>query len=169
MLTWTPEKDAELRKLHSEHSFAEIAAALGVSRNSAIGRAGRLGLSKPRCASLSESERKARRVASKKAWVEKKALRKINERTTNEIIIAGGNVRFKVVTAPRPLKAIDIEPLHITLMDLTPSHCRYPYGDSNITFCGHEKVKGTSYCAGHFKLCWVEPVNRFGAKSKVAA
>ena len=63
MLTWTPERDAALRQMHANYSFREIAAELGVTRSAAIGRAGRLGLAKPRGTSLSEAEKKAREGA----------------------------------------------------------------------------------------------------------
>jgi GcrA cell cycle regulator len=37
-----------------------------------------------------------------------------------------------------------------------PGDCRYPYGGDEegeaITFCGHPRRQGTSYCAAHFYL-----------------
>jgi len=59
--------------------------------------------------------------------------------------------------SPTPRAAIEmrcaeIEPLHLTLLDLEPHHCRWPYSESpNITFCGHSKMIG-SYCLAHFQL-----------------
>src|SRR5664279_2177032 len=52
------------------------------------------------------------------------------------------------------LRCVEIEPRHLSLMELERSHCRYPYGgdeaDHTITFCGHPRRKGSSYCAQHF-------------------
>jgi GcrA cell cycle regulator len=44
----------------------------------------------------------------------------------------------------------------ISLIELGPNDCRYPYGGEKdgeaITFCGHPKVPGSSYCVPHFHL-----------------
>jgi GcrA cell cycle regulator len=50
------------------------------------------------------------------------------------------------------LQCVEIVPRHLSLMDLEPSDCRFPYGDNAITFCGHPKLSGTNYCAPHFHL-----------------
>jgi len=55
---------------------------------------------------------------------------------------------------PRPIiemKCDAIEPLHLSLLDLEPHHCRWPYGDQKITFCGHSKMVG-SYCLAHYQF-----------------
>lgn len=39
-------------------------------------------------------------------------------------------------------------PLNLSLNDLEPHHCRWPYGDGPFVFCGHPKDEG-SYCAYH--------------------
>ena len=36
-----------------------------------------------------------------------------------------------------------------TLMDLTPSSCRWPVGDWPVRFCGHGHAPGSSYCPYH--------------------
>lgn len=55
------------------------------------------------------------------------------------------------------LRCVEIQPRNISLTDLEPDHCRYPYGGDEIgetvTFCGHSKMEGSSYCAPHFHLC----------------
>lgn len=57
---------------------------------------------------------------------------------------------------PAELRCADVVPRHLTLMDLAPGDCRYPYGGDTegeaITFCGHPKRLGSSYCAAHFDL-----------------
>lgn len=62
---------------------------------------------------------------------------------------------------PVKLRCIEIEPRHLSLVELEREHCRYPYGGDEegepITFCGHPRRAGSSYCNPHFHLCW-EPI-----------
>jgi GcrA cell cycle regulator len=57
---------------------------------------------------------------------------------------------------PVKLRCVQIDPRHLSLVDLEPGDCRYPYGGDErgeaITFCGHPRRQGTSYCAAHFYL-----------------
>ena len=54
------------------------------------------------------------------------------------------------------LRCVRIDPRHLSLIDLEPGDCRYPYGGEEdgeaITFCGHPRRTGSSYCAPHFHL-----------------
>jgi len=58
-------------------------------------------------------------------------------------------------TAPRhviEMRCAELEPLHLSLLDLEPDQCRWPYSESpHTTFCGHQKLVG-SYCLAHFEL-----------------
>jgi GcrA cell cycle regulator len=56
------------------------------------------------------------------------------------------------------LRCVEIVPRSLSLIDLEPGDCRYPYGDEAITFCGHPKQAGSQYCTPHHALCWVKPV-----------
>ena len=62
---------------------------------------------------------------------------------------------------PVKLRCVGIEPRHLSLVELEREHCRYPYGGDEegeaITFCGHPRRAGSSYCTPHFHLCW-EPI-----------
>jgi GcrA cell cycle regulator len=55
-----------------------------------------------------------------------------------------------------PLRCIEIEPRHLPLLELERGDCRFPYGGDKdgqaITFCGHPRRKGSSYCTPHFHL-----------------
>ena len=59
-------------------------------------------------------------------------------------------------TETEPLRCVEIEPRHLSLVDLERGDCRYPYGGDAegepITFCGHPRRKGSSYCTPHFHL-----------------
>jgi hypothetical protein len=47
-------------------------------------------------------------------------------------------------------------PRHLSLIELERGDCHYPYGGDEegeaITFCGHPRQPGSSYCAPHFQL-----------------
>ena len=57
---------------------------------------------------------------------------------------------------PVKLRCVEIEPRHLSLIELEHGDCRYPYGGDEegeaITFCGHPKRPGSSYCTPHFHL-----------------
>lgn len=59
---------------------------------------------------------------------------------------------------PVKLRCVGVQPRLISLLDLEPGDCRYPYGGDKegeeITFCGHPRRQGSSYCAPHFRLSW---------------
>jgi GcrA cell cycle regulator len=63
--------------------------------------------------------------------------------------------------SPRPaepvkLRCVGISPLLVSLIELKPGDCRYPYGGDKegepIVFCGHPRREGSSYCTPHFDL-----------------
>ena len=57
---------------------------------------------------------------------------------------------------PVKLRCVGIRPRLVSLLDLAPGDCRYPYGGDKdgeeITFCGHPRRPGFSYCSPHFHL-----------------
>ena len=55
---------------------------------------------------------------------------------------------------PVKLRCVGIEPRHLSLVELEKGDCRYPYGGEGeaITFCGHPRRAGSSYCTPHFHL-----------------
>ena len=54
------------------------------------------------------------------------------------------------------LRLVDVDPRHLSLVELERGDCRYPYGGElegdAITFCGHRRREGSSYCTPHFHL-----------------
>ena len=58
--------------------------------------------------------------------------------------------------APVKLRCVGVQPRLVTFDELGEGDCRYPYGGDRdgeaITFCGHPRFRGTSYCAPHFHL-----------------
>ncbi|SFP66007.1 GcrA cell cycle regulator [Bradyrhizobium sp. Ghvi] len=57
---------------------------------------------------------------------------------------------------PIKLRCVGVSPRLITLLELERGDCRYPYGGDKegeeITFCGHPRQPGSSYCAPHARL-----------------
>jgi GcrA cell cycle regulator len=54
------------------------------------------------------------------------------------------------------LRCVGVQPRLISLVELEPGDCRYPYGGDRdgeeIAFCGHPRQPGRSYCAPHLRL-----------------
>ena len=150
--SWAEEHSQALREyLGRGLSFSEIANAINAkfntaySRNATIGRARRLGLSGP--------ERPDRPARPKRQQPNPARQKKM---------------RAPVLAEPRPkpgvferaaalqLRCVGIVPRHLSLLELEDGDCRYPYGgDADgeaITFCGHPRREGSSYCVSHFHL-----------------
>jgi GcrA cell cycle regulator len=131
-------------------SYSEIAQAINAkfktaySRNAALGRAKRMGLEGPEPASDSRHCPKLPRKAplcQRRQHHQPEFMRPmpVFERTETA-----------------PLRCVEILPRHLSLVELEPGDCRYPYGGDAegeaITFCGHRRRVGSSYCAPHLHL-----------------
>jgi len=131
-------------------SFSRIADAINAqfgtrySRNAMIGRARRMGLVRP-------AQPGDRSVTPRKASTPH--LQRPGKRRAPR--------RKSPASKPAPakrrkLRCVEIAPRHLTLMELGPGDCRYPYGGDvegeAISFCGHPQRVGSSYCAPHFRL-----------------
>ena len=153
--SWAPGHTDALREyLAKGMSYSEIAGAINAkfgtaySRNATIGRARRMGLAGPA---------RAREPPGHWPKLPPKAKapprHKSHERRVPEFLLPMPIFR-RVDTAP--LRCVEIVPRHLRLVDLEPGDCRYPYGGDEegeaITFCGHPRREGSSYCAPHFHL-----------------
>ena len=151
---WTDERITVLRADYAEgYSCAQIAARIGdgISRNAVIGKVHRLGLEKPLIVKKPARETRPRKQSSRQRH------------------IPGTNRFYEAVSNPAEIKlrCVEITPRNVTLIDLEPGDCRYPYGGDiegeSITFCGHPKQDGSQYCTPHHHLCWVAPIVRVKA------
>jgi GcrA cell cycle regulator len=148
---WTPEHSSALQEfLAKGMSYSEVAEAINAkfntayTRHAAIGRARRLGLlaaARPGAssrlapkASPSSTCKMRERYASLSGW------------------IAPVFEREETVK----LRCVETNPRHLSLPELGPGDCRYPYGGDGegeaITFCGQPCREDSSYCAPHFHL-----------------
>lgn len=144
--TWTDERIEKLKALHSNGiSFARIAALMGISRNSCIGKAGRLGLSM--------------RGKGYQGPVREHKPRETKPRASR------AKLRLVVTNVPKHIVEVhssNIIPRNLSIVELKANDCRFPYTtpEESIVFCGHEKIPGSSYCSGHFRLCRYEDTRR---------
>jgi GcrA cell cycle regulator len=57
---------------------------------------------------------------------------------------------------PVKLRCVGVQPRLIPLLELECGDCRYPYGGDKdgeaISFCGHPRQPGSSYCVPHARL-----------------
>jgi GcrA cell cycle regulator len=153
-IDWPPAHSEALRQYRARGmSYAEAAETInatfgtGYSRSAAIGRGKRLGLGDP-----------GRRDKSPKLLrVIKPRLRSGHERRTSQPrrpmpILES----VKTVNMPMKLRCVEIEPRYLSFIELECGDCRYPYGGDQegdaITFCGHPRRDGSSYCTPHFHL-----------------
>jgi GcrA cell cycle regulator len=148
---WAPAHSKALCECFTKGmSFSAIARAINAefktsyTRNAVLGRAKRMGLE---VAGQSQDGTKPLSIA------ETPRLLRIRERNKSR------PWRLPPIfeaTETAPLRCADVVPRHLSLMGLERSDCRYPYGgDADgeaITFCGHPRRRGSSYCAMHFKL-----------------
>jgi GcrA cell cycle regulator len=183
---WEEAHSAVLREcVEKGLPFSEIARTLNnrfgtaYSRNAAIGRARRMGLSVPERAGGSGVW--AQKRAPDARQLLKKRARSLAETTAKTTAKTTPKTAPQAVPKPSTLeraealqlRCVAINPRHLALVDLEPDDCRYPYGGDTegepITFCGHPRRDGSSYCSSHFHLTSMPPeLLRERARAKTA-
>ncbi len=153
--SWPPEHSEALRAyLARGMSYSESADAINAkfgtaySRSAAIGRARRMGLAGPERPKDSLKHWPTRPPKAKAPRLDRPRERHVPEFMPPMPV-------FERAEAPR-LRCVEIVPRRLSLVELEPGDCRYPYGGDEdgeaITFCGHPRREGSSYCAPHFHL-----------------
>ena len=159
---WAPEHSDALRELIAKGmSFSEAARAINLrfntsyTRSAALGRARRLG--------LGPDDRLQPSMPTKPAELHEIAEPHPGDFRT--LALPWPTPVFKEIK-PVKLRCVAIEPRHLSLIELERGDCHYPYGGDEegeaITFCGHPRRPGSSYCTPHFHLSRnpVEPAER---------
>ena len=142
MAAWTTEEDAVIRELAKTHSAAQIAQRLpGRSRASVVGRAWRLGMS------LAKDE--ATRLELEHPH------RKRARRDSCPPRFAAATMEAWPQT-PEPVRraALAVQPRLMLLEQLSGNHCRWPYGEAEVRFCGRPRVDAAPYCGPHRALAY---------------
>jgi len=169
-LNWEEAHSTALRGyVEKGMSFAEAARALNerfgtaYSRNAAIGRARRMGMSSP--------ERAKRVVRPKPPKPPKPTAIRLRKRRERALSGDAAKTDVRERAAALQLRCVAINPRHHSLIELEESDCRYPYGGDTegepITFCGHRRREGSSYCVSHFHLTSAPEPGRERAPAKV--
>jgi GcrA cell cycle regulator len=153
-IDWPPAHSEALRQYRARGmSYAEAAETInatfgtGYSRSAAIGRGKRLGLGGPQRQDKSPKPPRAIKPRLRNGHE-----RRISRPRRPMPILES----VKTVNEPVKLRCVEIDPRHLTLIELERGDCRYPYGGDHegdaITFCGHPRRDGSSYCTPHFHL-----------------
>lgn len=150
---WAPAHSAALREfLAKGMSYSEAARAInakfgtGYTRNAALGRSKRMGLTSPQRV---ESPPIVPPLPSRP--------RPVRQRESSPLKrIASPPMSALQRAEPVKLRCVGLQPRLISLLELGPGDCRYPYGGDKdgeaIAFCGHPRQSGSSYCTPHFHL-----------------
>ena len=149
-INWKPEHSEALREYFAKRmSYSEIAEAINAkfgtaySRNAALGRAKRMGLVGPEPA------------REPSHWPKLPSKAPPYKRREGCCEFRWPMPDFER-TETAPLRCVEIVPRHLSLVELERRDCRYPYGGDAegeaITFCGHRRRVGSSYCGPHFHL-----------------
>lgn len=155
-MSWTEERVARLCEMVAAgNSFSQIARALGVTRNAAIGKAQRVGLQSPRRAASPAKVARAPRapkVSDKVVRLRPRALAQ------------------QAAEAALPFSDAPSAGAGVALVDLRAFQCRWPCGDpraETFVFCG-VATEGV-YCACHAALAYVQSAPRQGRPLSFAA
>jgi GcrA cell cycle regulator len=149
---WPPEHSEALRKhLVERLPFSKIVEAINrkfgtaYTRNAAIGRARRMGLGGP--------DRPQPLLQAKPPRLER--IVKLGPIEPGWAALPWPKPTLKAQEPPK-LRCAGVEPRHLSLIELERGDCHYPYGGDEegeaITFCGHPRRPGSSYCTPHFHL-----------------
>jgi GcrA cell cycle regulator len=150
---WAEQHSQALREyLQKGMTYSEAARAINgrfntsYSRNAAIGRAKRMGISGAGQPDRAGRAKKPRPPSLGRLFKKRAGLLKAPRRL----------VKVLARAAALNLRCVAIVPRHLSLLDLEDGDCRYPYGGDAegeaITFCGHPRRDGSSYCVSHFHL-----------------
>lgn len=156
---WTEEQVEKLRKLTDDGlSCSQIAAQLGTSRNSVIGKQHRVGIRSKRPSTQSVARAKPRKS---KLYPER--IFKPYTKSTRKPPMDFDNYQSPTM---------EVVPLKLSLLELKADQCRYPYGEpsnKDFFFCGLPAIEGRSYCLCHYQLThtkggWERPDRRFATR-----
>jgi GcrA cell cycle regulator len=162
---WPQEHTDELIRLAKEElSYRAIARQLNekfgtqYNRNMTIGKASRLGIvkaaapQKPRGKSTKPRPVRTNPIV-RKPKVHAPSFKIVSANANSSVVKIIKTVRTELAE----LRCVEVNPRHLDLIELEPNDCRAPYGDGPITFCGHPKREGSSYCGPHWALFREEP------------
>ena len=133
-ISWTAEREQILREKFADHSATAIGIELGVSRNTIIGKARRLGLVKAGHNSV---------VVRQASPIPVRRLPKVQP-------------IYRAPKIPINIPEVEFVSLNISIGELDASFrkCRWPIDGEPMTYCGHENVKDKSFCPHHCAMAY---------------
>lgn len=147
LTSWTKEQDDFLREQYRQISKKAIGERLGKTKNAIIGRANRLGLTKPYREVFGHGDAPKQYRRPRKSRGDELGPKCVDLRPKEK--------------KPVKLTEAEIHPLNgvgVKIWEIEPKHCRWVVGEpSNLLFCGHNKEAGSSYCPDHTRLSKQEP------------
>lgn len=175
IMEWTEALMERVKELWPTHSARQIADELGIcTRNAVVGKLARMGLSVEQKTETHPQTRIKGQGREKNPRAKRSTAN--HDITLVRMVRGKGNSNNLRITTSREasdqykIRCVEIVPRGLTIIDLEPGDCRYPYGDEAITFCGHpsysytregSEVKITSsYCRPHYELTRQEPKPR---------
>lgn len=149
-MAWTDEMVDKLRQMWDEGKTAtEIAKALGVTKNSIVGKVHRLCLTaRPSPIKSKEEEN----VAATAVVVEEQIVEVSESTVQTEAPVC-------VAKAEKKRKSGE----HVKLVELDSHTCRWPLGDprdEDFCFCGKKVRMGQTYCEEHAMMAYVKATKK---------
>jgi hypothetical protein len=149
MTIWTDEQEQQLKSLYEAGlSCARISTTMdcGFSRNAVIAKVHRLDLKlRGNGGNYSGNGRGPKlRTAEAKTKPRVRLVRVNTNSNARRVVLAHEPIELKA------LRCAEIVPLNLPLLE--NEGCWWPYGDGPMTFCGHLKMDGISYCGPHNAL-----------------
>lgn len=153
-ITWTEELTSRLKTIYETGiSSAEIAAEMncGISRNAVIGKVNRMGLTRSNGHENRIPSGRSPRHQAYKPREKRATIRFIRCNSNSNAMRVVDTVEFDAAE----MRCVEVEPRHLSLIDLEPNDCRWPYGDGpGFTFCGQPRFASSHYCGPHTALSW---------------
>ena len=160
-VNWPPEHSQMLREYHSKGmSYSQIAKALNArfatayTRSATLGRAKRMGLAD--IDQMRAQKPMLERMLRERTAQARSSGTGLSDKRPAGLILSEFCPLKRARVKPVQLRCVDVSPRHLPLVELERNDCRYPHGGDEegeaITFCGHPRRKGSSYCAPHFHL-----------------
>lgn len=162
---WGEEQIESLKTLWAEgHTASHIAARMGFTRNSVLGKVHRLGLPPravdirqrvPEWKSMTRAERQARNEAQARLRKAKRAMA-----ASGRAFIPPPRIEPTPVIAAPFILALETQPC--SLFELNDDRCHFPIGEpgeSGFHFCGAASKAESSYCQHHHKITHYRPTH----------
>lgn len=163
-MVWTDEAVEELKRMWDRGmTTGQIAKALGVTKNSIIGKVHRLCLT-ARPSPIKKAKPASEKNTGKAVVAEKnKKAKKVTKESKKTTKTDNKNNEEAVVIETKQSSPVLPEETNIPLIKLDNHTCRWPLGDpkdDDFCFCGKKIKTGQTYCDEHAAIAYVKAGKR---------